>query len=80
MMWTLNPVHHTKVTTAVHCGRLQNYVVKNDHEYRLLQFQGSLNKLVVWLKEVQNTIIINQRPHNSTQLQKASTNSSQQAV
>ena len=38
---------------------------------RLLQFQGSLNKWVVWAKEFQNTVIIHQPPHNSIKLQKS---------
>ena len=43
----------------------------------LLQFQGSLNRWVVWLKE--NANIIHHPPHNSIKLQRASTGTCQQA-
>ena len=42
----------------------------------LLQFQGSLNRLVI--KEFQSTIIIYQPSHNSIKLQKVSTDTCQQ--
>ena len=44
----------------------------------LLQFQSSLNRWVVRLKEFQNTIIIHQPPHNSIKLQRVTTDTCQQ--
>ena len=62
-------------TVCVHCKK---YLVKMTTIAWLLQFQSSINRWIVWLKEFQNTIIIHQPPHNSIKLQKASTDTCQQ--
>ena len=49
----------------VHCKK---YLVKMTTSEWLLQFQGSLNRWVIWLQEFPNTIIIHQPPHNSIKL------------
>ena len=61
--------------TNAHCKK---YLFKMTTSAWLLQFQGSLNIWMVWLKEFQNTIGIHQPPHNSIKLQRASTDACQQ--
>ena len=61
--------------SAVHCKK---YLVKMTISEWLLQFQGSLNRWVIWLQEFQNTIIIHQPPHNSIKLQRVTTDTCQQ--
>ena len=54
----------------MHLGTLQKkYLIKMTTSAWLLQFQGSLNKSIVWLKKFQNTITL----HNSIKLQRAQT-------
>ena len=81
-MWTLSyfidhassiwPPHRNTFIPSLHL-HCKTYLVEMTTSAWLLEFQGSLNRWVVWLKKFQNTNIIHKPIHNSFKLQRAST-------